>query len=166
MLNSVSDAYVCVWDVDVIAHIPQVIESVELLRKNVDFVYPYEKYLLDTSDIIRNIYLQRKDINVLLNYEKFMSEMYSPNPIGGCFFANRESYLKSGSENERFYGWGVEDGERYMRWKNMGFNIQRVEGPLFHLTHPRGINSIILHPDHSIIKSREYIAAIRKSKKE
>lgn len=165
MLNSVTETYVSIWDVDVIASVSQISQSVELLREGVDFVYPYEKYFFDTSDVLRNLYLKNRDISLLDDYKSFMKEMYPPNPVGGSFFANRQSYLESGAENENFYGWGLEDGERFERWKNLGFIIKRVEGPLYHLSHPRGLNSVILHSDHSIDKQRELLKSIRRSKR-
>ena len=45
-------------------------------------------------------------------------------------------------ENEKFYGWGPEDGERLKRWKILEMRLMRVKGPMFHLFHPRGINSM------------------------
>lgn len=165
MLNSVTEPYVSVWDVDVIASVPQISQSVELLREGADFVYPYYGEFLDTSDALRSLYLKDGDITILNDYKSFMKEMYPPNPVGGSFFANRESYLQSGAENENFYGWGVEDGERFERWQNLGYVIKRIEGPLYHLSHPRGINSLVLHSDHSIVKQRELLKSIRKSRK-
>jgi predicted glycosyltransferase involved in capsule biosynthesis len=55
---------------------------------------------------------------------------------------NRELYIKSGLENTNFYGWGLEDGERYYRWGILGYEIKRANGPMFHLSHDRGLNSL------------------------
>ena len=162
MVRSVEVPYVSVWDVDVVAQPSQIVKAVELLRQGTDFVYPYEKYFLDTSAVLRREYLKHGDLKVLQDYWRFMTEMYPPNPGGGAFLANRESYIRSGLENENFYGWGIEDGERFARWKNMGFTIERIEGPIFHLSHPRGINSAIPHPVFSVAKHREYLKSIRK----
>ena len=115
-----------------------------------------------TAAVLRREYLKHGDLKVLQDYWRFMTEMYPPNPVGGAFLANRESYIRSGLENENFYGWGIEDGERFARWKNMGFTIERIEGPIFHLSHPRGINSAIPHPVFSVAKHREYLKSIRK----
>jgi hypothetical protein len=156
MLAEVKTPFVSVWDTDVIAPFQQLYDSIMLLRTGQgDFVYPYEKLFLDTTPIIRNIFLNKKnDMNVLINNQKLMQVMYPPDPVGGAFFANIASYRKSGLENEDLYGWGVEDGERCTRWKRKGFCVERIKGPLFHLSHPRGINSLLHHPDQSIIKRR------------
>ena len=57
--------------------------------------------------------------------------------VGGAVFAQTEKYLQAGMENEDFYGWGLEDGERHYRWLSFGYRIYRSEGCLFHLSHPR-----------------------------
>jgi hypothetical protein len=156
MVEDVRTPFVSVWDTDVIATCEQILDSVKILRKGeADFVYPYETFFLDTSLILRNIFFKRNnDISFLMENRKRMQIMYPPNPVGGAYFCNVYSYKKSGLENEDFYGWGVEDGERYVRWERKGFTTKRVEGTLFHLTHPRGINSLIHHPDQSLIKTK------------
>ena len=70
-----------------------------------------------------------------------MNLIYGENHYGGAFFANTEKYRLSGMENEKFYGWGPEDFERYDRWKILEFKIFSSNGCLFHLTHSRGSNS-------------------------
>ncbi|MCS2591310.1 galactosyltransferase-related protein [Bacteroides thetaiotaomicron] len=90
-----------------------------------DFVYPYDKLFLDTSIIIRNLYLESEDISLLMNNTKKMKQMYPPKPVGGAFFCNLKAYKESGLENEKFYGWGMEDGERYCRWEKMGYRIKK-----------------------------------------
>lgn len=132
----------------------QVVASVDFLCNGADFSYPYEYYFYDTSMEIRRMYLESKDIKILLDYRKFMNRMYAPYPVGGVFFANRDSYIKCGMENESFYGWGVEDGERFSRWRNHGMCVRRVQGPIFHLSHPRGINSRPLSGDDVLVKQR------------
>lgn len=161
MLDQISEPYVAIWDVDILVPVNQVVESVEKLRNGIDFVYPYEHHFYDTSEALRQLYIETKDINTLAQYKDFMNELYAPNPVGGVFLANRESYINTGMENELFYGWGVEDGERYYRWKGKRKKIERVKGPLFHLSHPRGINSHIVTTDDSITKNRLRLKAIR-----
>jgi len=87
--------------------------------------------------------------------------MYAPNPIGGAFFANLKCYKESGLENENFYGWGMQDGERFYRWRNMGYRIRRIPGPLFHLSHPRGQNSVFHDTDQGFLKRKEVIGVKR-----
>lgn len=61
--------------------------------------------------------------------------------VGGAVFADRVKYINAGMENEKHYGWGNEDYDRFYRFVGLNYKIQRVNVPLFHLCHPRGINS-------------------------
>lgn len=38
--------------------------------------------------------------------------------VGGAIFVQTNKYLQAGMENEDFYGWGLEDGERHYRWSS------------------------------------------------
>ena len=164
MIKQINEPYVSVWDVDVLAPVSQIQKTVDVLRSGCDFAYPYEYYFLDTSTELRNLYLEEKDISILEKYKEFMHEMYSPNPVGGAFFAKRESYVKSGIENERFYGWGFEDGERLARWNLMGMSVARIPGILYHLTHSRDNNSTICNQDEYLVKNREYLSVLRQTR--
>ena len=155
MVRSVNTPFIAIWDTDVIVPPVQVKEAISLLEQgDADMVYPYEKKFLDTSPILRRSILQCGDVALLEQHTKKMKEMYPPNPVGGAFLANRMAYIDSGLENEDFYGWGLEDGERYYRWQNKGFRIKRIPGSLFHLSHGRGINSLFQSPDQQFIKHK------------
>lgn len=164
MIDSVNTKYISVWDVDVVTPINQITDAVAYLKQGYDFVYPYDKFFLDTTDEIRRMYMKSDgDIDLLTEFSDFMIRLYLPNPVGGAFFANRLSYIESGKENETFYGWGFEDGERYNRWINKGYSIKKIAGPLFHLTHPRGVNSHITNPDLTLIKKRELLSSLKRT---
>lgn len=64
-----------------------------------------------------------------------------PNSVGGAFLVNKSVYLQGVGENEYFYGWSDEDLERVRRLKILNLPVHNVEGPLFHLYHPRKENS-------------------------
>lgn len=164
MVRSCLTPYLSIWDIDAIAPVEQMVKAIEMLRSSkAHFVYPYQKKLLDTSFIIRKLYIQNRSIEFLEQNQDKMKEMYPPNPVGGGFLANTQAYIKVGIENENFYGWGLEDGERYYRWKNMGYNVERVPGPMFHLTHQRGLNSNFHNRDQVFIKKREILKVRRNS---
>ena len=162
MVESVNEPYVAVWDVDVLAPKEQIRSAVNLLRKGADFVYPYKDFFFDTSREIRKLFFQTGDIRILLNHTDFMTELYAPKPVGGAFFANRKIYIESGMEETKFYGWGIEDGERIMRWRAQERIIERVDGPLFHLSHGRGLNSTIPTKESQIFKKRVYFESCLK----
>jgi len=156
MVREAETPFVAIWDTDVIISVDQIINAVELLRNGkADFVYPYEKQFLDTTPIIRKMFLHEGNIEILEQNTKKMKKMYLPNPLGGAFLANAKSYKESGLENEDFYGWGGEDGERYYRWENLGYKVKQISGPLFHLSHPRGINSVFHNVDQNFFKNKE-----------
>lgn len=142
MTMRVTTTYVGIWDADVIIDSHQIINSIDLLRKDIyDVVYPYDGHFYDTSDILREHFCIYKNIKYLIRNKTKMDLIYGSNTKGGAIFIVTDKYRIAGLENERFYGWGPEDFERFDRWTNFGFRITRIEGCLFHLTHLRGINS-------------------------
>lgn len=162
MTLNVETPFVSIWDTDVIVPPNQIVKAGELLRKGeADFVYPYKEHFLDVSAILRKMYLLEGKIEVLEQNTKKMKDLYTPIPLGGAFLANIQAYRDSGLENENFYGWGLEDGERFYRWENLGYRIQRIPGPMFHLSHGRGMNSTFHNNDQQIIKRRELFKTVR-----
>lgn len=159
--------FISLWDTDVIIPTGQINETMKLLRDgNVDFVTPFQDKFLDTSDILRDLYIQTRDLGILEKHQGKMKGLYNPNPVGGVFFADRQSYADAGMENEKFYGWGREDGDRANRWKILGYRHQHVNGPLFHLSHERGVNSSFHSPIQNDIKTAELQKSLVMSKKE
>lgn len=170
MAKRAKTPYISVWDADVLFPVNQITGAVELLRKDeADFVIPYEKQALEISGSLRMLYIQENDINTLLDNAMLMKEIYAPNPMGGAFFCSLKLFYEAGMENEKFYGWGMEDCERHYRWKRSGYRIKRETGPLFHLTHPRGANSNnASQQDLYTVKKRAYYASgrIKKEKQD
>lgn len=164
MVADVETDYVAVWDLDVIVPLTQIIQSVRRLHEGDDFVYPYTDLFLDTTEALRRLYAQTRDLGLLIKYAKFMPRLYKPHPVGGAFFANKKSYEICGMENEAFYGWGMEDGERLARWMGQKMKVAKIKGPLFHLTHPRGINSVYSDSSDRVHKYRIYLDTIRSQK--
>jgi hypothetical protein len=159
--------YLAIWDTDVVVPPDQIVQSVDLLRnEEADFVYPYEEKFLDTSPILRELYIKNRDLRLLKEYAGKMKELYSPNPVGGGFLAEKEAYINSGMENEYYYGWGREDGDRLNRWEILDFTVERIAGPLFHLTHERGENSTFHSEEQKNIKISEIYRVASMSKKE
>lgn len=167
MVEQCTGPFIAVWDSDVITPPDQIVEAINWLRDGVaDFVRPYDKKFLDTSLIIRELYFKTREIQTLQNHEGKMTLLYPPYPVGGGFFANLERYKESGLENERFYGWGIEDGERVNRWNILGYNYKNTSGVMYHLSHPRGKNSQFHHPDQMDVKNAELYRITSMSKKE
>lgn len=157
MLKACKTPFISIWETDIIVPPQQIIQSVEWLRRGYsDFVSPYEKKALDTSTIIRNLFLEcGGDWTILEKHQGKMMQMYPPNPVGGAFFANRTAYIESGMDNLNIYGWGIEDGERVIRWTILGYRFRRIQGNLYHLTHSRGMNSAFYSMEDKISKQKE-----------
>ena len=146
-----------VWDADVIIPRNQIILSVEDIRNGFDVSYPYDGHFYDTSKIIRDYYIVNRNIELLTGNVGKMRMIYGNDMKGGAFLSRRESYIKSGMENENFYGWGPEDFERYSRWINLGYRISRISGNLYHLTHSRGENSKYRSQQQIFATNKEYM---------
>lgn len=146
MAKEVKTGIIGIWDTDIIIAPNQILESIQQIRaNNCDIAYPYNGDFFDMSTILRSHYVLNKNIIFLDKNKSKMNLLYCVKNIigavGGAILANTQKYIYAGMENEEFYGWGLEDGERHYRWLNFGFVIYRNEGPLFHLTHPRTLNS-------------------------
>jgi predicted glycosyltransferase involved in capsule biosynthesis len=167
LVRACNTPYLAVWDADVLISSSQITKSVKLLRSNqADFVYPYEKNFLDVTPILRELFVRTQNLEILKKHTGKMKKMYLPEPVGGAFFANRATYMESGMENESFYGWGREDGDRINRWKILEYSYKRISGPAFHLTHERGNNSTFHSRQQPIIKHSEIMRINAMSKKE
>jgi len=129
------------WDADVILPKEQILDSIAKLRQGFDVASPYDGHCYDTSFVIRELYIKNKSIQYLQRNKDKMSLIYGDQVVGGALFVNREAYIKAGMVNEKFYGWGPEDFELYMRLQILDLKMYRSEGPMFHLTHSRGNNS-------------------------
>lgn len=134
-----------IWDADVVIEPAQIVEAVERIREQkCEVAYPYDGNFLDISYILRSHFYINRDIEFLKKNQSKMRLLYSSaetaDAVGGAFLVSTKKYLAAGAENELFYGWGPEDGERYQRWVKLGYTIFRSRGCLFHLSHPRDIN--------------------------
>ena len=139
--KTVETPFLAVWDVDVLVDKSQIIDAMEKLRQDkTDMAYPFDGRFYDTSEIIRTLYMKKQQMKILHQNRERMTLIYGENHKGGAFLANTEKYRLSGMENEKFYGWGPEDFERYDRWINMQFRVYNSPGSMYHFTHPRDLN--------------------------
>lgn len=143
IINDVSSPYIALWDVDVVIDSNAIAEAASKLRsKSFDVALPYNGFVFETPLIIKKLFLQESDLQVLYRHVAKMDTLYNNNQcVGGAIFIDRVLFIKAGLENERHYGWGNDDFDRYARFLAQGYRIYRVNTPLFHLNHPRGHNS-------------------------
>ncbi|MCD7916218.1 MAG: hypothetical protein LUG96_13795 [Tannerellaceae bacterium] len=120
MAKKVTTPYIAIWDVDIILDPHQIIDAIQQLREEkCDVAYPYSGTFLDTSDILRKHYLIHQDLDFLKKNSAKMNSLYTVEgvlgAVGGAVFIKTNKYFYAGMENENFYGWGLEDGERHYR---------------------------------------------------
>ncbi|MCR4769738.1 MAG: hypothetical protein K5874_05970 [Bacteroidaceae bacterium] len=151
MMRDSSTPYVAVWDSDIIVPRQQVEECINALQRGYDAAYPYKSICFSVSRELRACYMKIHNLKVLQHNASYMNPLYGENFVGGAFFVNKKAYESIGGENESFYGWGPEDGDRFIRWKVMQFKIFRSEGYAYHLWHPRDINGAIRSKTQQVI---------------
>ncbi len=142
MTCKVQTDHLAIWDADVIIPPKQVLNAIEQLRtREADIAFPYSGIFLDSSEIIRMLFITSMRMSVLTRNKEKMNRLYPSSEMkGGAILVNVQKYKEAGMENERFYGWGPEDFERYERWEGLGYKIYRSNGCLYHLSHPRDMN--------------------------
>lgn len=130
-----------IWDTDVVLTKRQIIKAVGSIKNGITLSYPYDGrfIFLDFQESNK----AREDISFFLKNKNRKNEptIFKRSSVGGAFIVNRQRYMDAGGENENFYGWGHEDAERFKRLEILQEPINRISGPLFHLYHPRGVNS-------------------------
>jgi predicted glycosyltransferase involved in capsule biosynthesis len=168
LVKRVDTPYVAVWDSDVIVPVGQLDMAIKSLRKGEsEMILPYNGNFLDTGIPVRNAYFSTMDISVLEKYKDKMRLLFGPSACGGGFLVNKEKYCLGGMENENFFGWGIEDGERIKRFEILDRKVGRVnEGPMYHFTHPRGINSNFKSEEAHKNALKEYLRICSMSKTE
>ena len=143
MLSMLVDTkFLGVWDTDVIVSIENIKQALNILRADkANMVYPYDGHFYNIPDAILNDYIQYRDDKIFTNDERMKSAPYIKNSCGGAFMVDKKSYIDAGGENEKFTSWGPEDLERFKRWEILGYRVLRLNGGIFHMNHPRNINS-------------------------
>ena len=133
--------YFCLYDMDIFIDPETYIQAVEYL-KEYSVVYPFDGRFYD----IPQKYNKNKDLRTkdIANVDKVM---INSNSYGGAIFFKTTDFIKGGMENELFLGWGYEDNERFVRFTTLGFRIKRMDNPMYHFIHPRGINSSGTNPN-------------------
>lgn len=136
-----------IWDTDVILSKEQIQKGVREIMNGITLCYPYDGRFIflnaeKSNEVRKNVFTFLDDKNREINLP-----LLGRPSVGGAFIVNKHLYVQAGGENENFYGWGPEDAERFKRMEILGEPISRLPGSLFHLYHPRGINSL---PDSSL----------------
>jgi hypothetical protein len=150
--------FIAVWDTDSILPSEQVIFTANELRKEREGIgIPYDGRVYKCDESLSYLFKQTPDINILLKLSSSLPLMYGYHSQGGAFLTSRESYIEQGGENENFKSWGPEDSERIKRFEVLNLPVRYTEGPLFHLWHPRGLNSWYTSREEEMANRKEFI---------
>lgn len=90
-----------------------VMHDVDLLPRNRDLSYHYDKIVKGPHHIAA------PEIHPRYHYKTF---------IGGILMLKREHYLEVNGMSNKFWGWGREDDEFYLRLKKVNLEISKPEG--------------------------------------
>ena len=157
---------IAIWDADVFLTVSQLKAGIEWVKKGVTMCIPYDgrAFYLSPEDSIN----ARKNLYRYINNceEESLIPLLGRSSVGGVFIINKQRYLQAGGENENIYGWGPEDAERVKRMEILEEPVERVSGPLFHLYHPRGINSTFGYDERDRNNVNELIKVCRMSTEE
>jgi len=157
LLQDVQTPFLSIWDADIVVDKQHIIVATSKLQNNAaDVALPYNGACLNVSEIFRNLYLRNKNIKCLRRNENKMNFLHNRPLVGGAVFIRKDKFIMSGMDNEMHYGWGNDDFDRFERFKILGFKIFRTDNPLFHLYHPRGMNSFyggLFHREISTVMS-------------
>lgn len=165
MIKQAKTPIVIVWDVDVLVPEEQLCRAVDDVRNQQTVLsFPYDGicYSLppDMSDNFRNTL----DWEVLLSEEEKFPTMFGQLTVGGIFVVDRERYMRAGMENEYFLGWGPEDIERLKRLTILDLPVSRVKGCIYHLYHPRKLNSGYVDRSQNLSAKKELLRICRMGK--
>jgi hypothetical protein len=136
------------YDADVVLPVESYHAAVSLLLDSgSDLVYPYSF----GHEVQRRVSLDRatRSAFVIQGYSLTVLESVSVcdrAEFGFCQFFRRPAYLAGYLENENFVSYGPEDMERPYRFASLGYAVSRVDGPVYHLEHPRTHNSTPENP--------------------
>ncbi|NQU32289.1 MAG: hypothetical protein HQ521_03565 [Bacteroidetes bacterium] len=167
MTIQVTSPFIAIWDTDILIPPYQILKAVNLIRKHkTSFVIPYDGKVYKVDPVLKRLYSKNKILDCIIHNLKKMPLMYGHFSVGGAFIVNKIEYCKVGMENEKFYGWGPEDAERVKRWEILGYNVKKVDGPLFHLHHPRKENSWFGSEEIELINKFEFIRICKMKKDE
>lgn len=153
------------WDADIIINRRQIINSVKAIKDGASLCYPYDGHFI-FLDKEQSMQAKSDVISFLSNQNKEKSCLpHGRTSVGGAFIVNKERYLQLGGENENFYGWGFEDTERFKRMEILREPVTRISGVLFHLYHPRGVNSVYGNDERGKNNIKEFIRICRMTPK-
>lgn len=168
LLSQVKNPIVGIWDTDVIIDRNQINDAVNsIIKGDAMLSFPYDGDFYTLTDRETDFFLSNcLNSDVVKTDWMFENLSCIRHSVGGAFFVNKKCYQEIGGENEQFIGWGAEDLERVKRCQILGYKIFRAKGPLFHLYHPRNINSYYGSDELELKNRQEFLKVCALSNQE
>jgi SAM-dependent methyltransferase len=128
------------WDADTFLPPMQILQAVERIRDGADMVYPFDGRSARVPRVGNFGKLERSlDVGIFGGLEFKGMDKYDS--VGHCVFFDRQAFMDGGMENENMISFGPEDVERFERFKRLGFKVEKIKGPVYHMDHYIGVNS-------------------------
>lgn len=141
--------YIANWDCDIFLPPIQIWQTLDLLRKGAQMVFPYDgRFARMERNEWWNTLEKLLDIGIV-GGAKLKGKHGKPVPetsVGGAVFFNKEAFIDGGMENEYMISFGPEDAERNDRFNALHFRVQRAGGCLYHMNHFCGPDSSTSNP--------------------
>ena len=167
MVEESKTPFFAIWDTDIVVDKSAIVSVTEHLRNGkAEIALPYNGTCLDTAEIIRELYLKKRNVKMLYRHQNKMERLYARPLVGGAVFLSKEKFIEIGMDNEKHYGWGNDDFDRFYRANNYGLKIYQTENCLFHLWHPRSTNSYFRSDIQRYISTDELHKTTSSSKEE
>lgn len=134
MAREAATPVIALYDADALVAPEQMRLAIALARDGAaDLVFPFDGRCIDLDRAAI------PEIKAGAPIETWRRHWHSIRPynVGLACVWNRASFMAAGMENEEFENWGGEDAERLQRALKLGMRVARVEGPIYHLNHPR-----------------------------
>ena len=148
-VRAANQSIIAIIDVDAIIPKQQMVAALRSLAQGTDIVYPHEGSFFDVPRSDCGLIAGDTSCTALIAASKHYRNLNAVSVGGGVLF-KRTVFWSGGGMNERFETWGREDVEFKVRFGNLGYVIERIPGPVFHLTHPRPADNGFYKPDNSL----------------
>lgn len=142
LLIGLSDTpLISLYDCDVIVPVQQLVAAAGEIRSGAAAaVSPYDGHFIAVDKLFKLMMGKLLD-DRLLEYNTSKFPVAVKRSYGGAIVLDKKSFMEAGLENEYLTSWGPDDIERIKRMNILGYAVKRIQGPLYHLPHPRHVNS-------------------------
>ncbi len=157
LYRMVRTSVIGIWDTDMLVSHAQIEESlIAINRYGFKQSSPYDGRVMLIPERLSASFAEGPiDYSTEAFHDKCFMLVGRPT-FGGALLVEKKAYLACGGENEAFKGWGPEDAERVHRMAIMGHELQRAQGCIYHLHHPRGANSMFWDTQSQITQQEEF----------